>query len=1542
MTKNTSYKRLILKLIGAIISIPIGLFAILAVLLYVPAIQNFAVRELSEEISGATGMDVHVERVRLAFPLTLSVQNVKVSQESDTLLMAETLKVDVALMPLFAGRADVEELRFQGVRLDTQSWVPDTRIVGDLGLLVAESRGVDWNEGFVNLNSAEIQDAQFCVTLSDTALADTTASAPMDWRIAIPQVALKNVSIGLSLPGDSIRAFATIGDAKLNRGDINLQRGDYGLQLLRLQNSALALSETKGDSAQSLAMQFEEFLSHRADSVYPNFTYLVDSLTLQLDSMAYRHDGTLFAQLCDVSLREQRGLKVADFATTCYMDSSHLSIPGLLLATQKSVVTASVFMPWESLQPNHEEAMRARIDGVVGHEDVVAIGEILDVPALKEVYPRVALQLSASAVGNVDWLQISHLEMMYPGMVTLNATGAVANLMVSSEEHHKESLNVGLDYDIKIGQMQPWMRQLGIVDTVAVVPSGAFAKGNIALRGDDVEGAIAVSAEQGVMTASFDCNLRKEKYQLSANLDRLPITAFLPQLAIKPVVAEVQAEGAGFDLLDARTRLQLNARVDSLNYDNIDLNAMQLSASLAEQLVNVKFSADNTCIIGEGTILGSLKDGYDIALQAVLDRLSLQQLAGAEKDVAVGSSIDFHFQSNATLDSIDTEGGLRYNHFDTPTQSVPMKDIVFNFSTDTDTTKAKVAAGDLSMQYGSKGFVSDIMPAITPLTDYIQASIEKLHIVHDSLKMLAPNLHLKLDAGQDNPLTNIMRATGYEFDTLSIDLTSAPLDGINGDFMLRRLQHGNLLLDEVTADIRHGKKGIVLNGSIHNHTRKNPNKFKLDLRAYLLESGAGADFQFKNKDGVPGFNIGCITKITEEGLNTRLYPENPIIAFRNFKINKNNYIYLGRNRNIKADVRLEADDGTGLQLYSEPSDSINDITLSLRQLNLRELSNVLPYLPKMGGWLNADLHVTDDHKSLAAMGSVITNQFEFEDAKLGDLGADVIYLPKNKDEHYACAYINSNGSDVMECNGTYFNSEEGFFEGEVLLIEFPMSIVNGFLQGTDILLGGIANGELNVAGPLSAPAIDGNISFGNAHIYSNAYNFDFVMDDKPIRFEDSELRINDFRLMSTGKEPLTLNGTLNLKDLNAAQMDFSLKGHNFELINAKRKPTSVTFGKLFVDVDCTLRGSADNIVVRGDLNVLNRTNLTYILKDTPLTVDNQLEGLVEFIDFEEDEVKTTEEIIPETKLDVSLGLGISDAAHFHCNLSEDGKSYVDVQGGGNLTMRMTQQGELRLIGRLTMEEGEMKYALPIIPLKTFKLEQGSYIEFTGDIMNPRMNIQAKERMKALVTEDEKQRSVAFDVGVAISKTLSDMGLEFTIEAPEDLSIQNQLATMTAAQRSKTAVSLMATGLYIAEGNMASGGFQASSALNAFLQSEIQNIAGSALQTVDINFGVENNTTSTGATTTDYSFQFSKRFFGDRFAINIGGRVSTGNEADNSAASIIDNVTLEYRLDKGATRYVQVFYDRSTFDPLEGQLSKMGGGIVLRKKTAKLGELFIFK
>lgn len=214
-------------------------------------------------------------------------------------------------------------------------------------------------------------------------------------------------------------------------------------------------------------------------------------------------------------------------------------------------------------------------------------------------------------------------------------------------------------------------------------------------------------------------------------------------------------------------------------------------------------------------------------------------------------------------------------------------------------------------------------------------------------------------------------------------------------------------------------------------------------------------------------------------------------------------------------------------------------------------------------------------------------------------------------------------------------------------------------------------------------------------------------------------------------------------------------------------------------------------------------------------------------------------------------------------------------------------------------------------------------------------------MKTFVSSDEHRRAVVFDVGLKLTKPLDQMGLEFTIEAPEDLAVQNTLASMSKEQRSKAAVAMMATGMFIADNASAGSGFKANNALNAFLQNEIQSIAGKALKTVDISLGVETGTSSVGTVTTDYSFQFAKRFWNDRISVIIGGRVSAGKEADNSAESIINNVSIEYKINPGATRYARIFYERDTTDPLEGLLTKTGIGYSVRKKTDRFGDLFIF-
>lgn len=225
-------------------------------------------------------------------------------------------------------------------------------------------------------------------------------------------------------------------------------------------------------------------------------------------------------------------------------------------------------------------------------------------------------------------------------------------------------------------------------------------------------------------------------------------------------------------------------------------------------------------------------------------------------------------------------------------------------------------------------------------------------------------------------------------------------------------------------------------------------------------------------------------------------------------------------------------------------------------------------------------------------------------------------------------------------------------------------------------------------------------------------------------------------------------------------------------------------------------------------------------------------------------------------------------------------------------------------------------------------------------MNPKLNITATERTKANVAnESGGSRSVLFDCGVVITKTLNDMGLEFIIDAPEDQTISGELTTMSKEERGKVAVAMLTTGMYLADTNTSA--FSMNSALSSFLQSEINTIAGSALKTLDLSLDIDNSTDASGTMHTDYTFKFAKRFFNNRLRIEIGGKVSSGasDAMGGQSQSFFDNVTMEYRLNQDATKNLKLFYNQNVYDWLEGYTGEYGVGFVWRKKLNSLLDVF---
>jgi hypothetical protein len=164
--------------------------------------------------------------------------------------------------------------------------------------------------------------------------------------------------------------------------------------------------------------------------------------------------------------------------------------------------------------------------------------------------------------------------------------------------------------------------------------------------------------------------------------------------------------------------------------------------------------------------------------------------------------------------------------------------------------------------------------------------------------------------------------------------------------------------------------------------------------------------------------------------------------------------------------------------------------------------------------------------------------------------------------------------------------------------------------------------------------------------------------------------------------------------------------------------------------------------------------------------------------------------------------------------------------------------------------------------------------------------------------------------------------------------------MSTEERAKLAVGMLTTGMYLADGN--TGSFSMNSALSSFLQSEINNIAGSALKTLDLSVGIDNTTDATGAMQTDYSFKFAKRFFDNRLKIELGGIVSSGaNTPQGQKQSFFDNVSMEYRLNQSGTMNAKLFYQQNVYDWLDGYTNMYGGGYVWRRKLNSFWDIFQF-
>lgn len=1516
------------KTVAAIVLLPFVIIVLLAILLYVPPVQNWAVRQAAAYASGAMDMTVSVERVSLRFPLDLGIYGFRATQPNDslpsvtdTIADARLLVAGVKLLPLLDGKIDVKSISLQNAKVNTAQFVPSARVKGWVGSLRINPSEVWLSGSRVNLSKVRLSRADVDVALSDTVPEDTTPSHNV-WRINLERLHIDRSNVAVHMPGDTLQIAFYV-----NRLETEHVLADLGKQFYSIGSF--------GWDGGSLAYD-NNFIKPQKGGLDFNHI-LVKNIDLRFDSLLYA-DNALRLNLRRCTLSEKSGIAVSDITGSIALDSAHVNIRQLKLRTPYSHLAADGNVEFNAFANRNPGTIDLLVDASLGKQDIVRFMGFMPKAFLRQ-WPDAPLTLSGSVSGNMLAMKINDLKLSLPGAFMLSASGKARNV------NNTNSLQAAITADAKTYNLSFLTALLDPATRRSVaIPNGINLKGNFSVDGTRYAATFMAAQGGGSISGNARINTKGFTYRAQLSANGLRLANFLPGSGLEPFSGVITAEGGGLDFLSHHTWMEAKAQIVHFKYTGYDLSDMKLSASLRNGVGQAVLDSHNKLLNGIVDMRTSLANRQiDAKLALNLLNADFYKLGLTAKPLSASLMANLRLSSN--LKNRHSANGLIGNIVvrDSARAYRP-ESVNLDVFTRNDSTHAAIVCGDFALRLNAHGGMEHIVSCLTKTNDEFLKQTKEHYIDLLRLRQHLPLLSLYLDAGKENVFSRTMRRFGYDFHNAFVDMSLSPQDGINGRIRLDSLFAAGVQLDTIRLAFKSDSVKTDFEGQIRNN-RYNP-QYVFDARfrgAYYKRALYLGTHVYDDRNRL-GVALGLKGQMEPGGIRLSLGGVDPVLGYKAFKVNKDNYFFLGDDQRISADMKLRADDGMGVQIYTNDStEALQDVTVELTKFDLAKVLSVIPYAPNVSGLMNGDFHLVNNPSegNISVSSSVRVDNMAYEGCPIGNISSEFVYMPKESGtEHFVDGTLSMDDYEVCSLNGIYSTEGEGSLDARLEMRRTPLLLLNGFIPDRIISFKGYAEGDVRVKGPLDAPKVDGEVFFDSAYVASEPYGVQMRLCDDPVTISGSHMAFENFQMFASNGSPLTLYGSFDFSDLSEMMLNVRLRATNYLLIDSKENARSEAYGKAYVNFLGLIDGPLEALRMRGRLDVLGSSDITYILRDSPLSTDNQLDGLVKFVNFKNPEQAAVARP-PINGLQMDLTVDIDNGTHVLCALNTDQSNYVDIIGGGTLRMLYDASDGLSLYGRYTIGSGEMKYSLPVIPLKTFNIQEDGYVEFFGDPMNPRLNITALENTKATVTSDGANgRSVDFECGVEITKTLADMGLQFVVDAPDDQQVHNELMTMSKENRGKIAVTMLTTGMYLADGNTSS--LNVNSALSAFLSSQINAISGNALRTLDLSFGMDNTMLGSGQMHTDYSFKFSKRFWNNRLRIVIGGKVSSGAEVDNQNDTFFDNVTFEYRLSDNSNKYLKLFYDRDTYDWLEGYVGQFGGGFLWRRKMQHFKDLFRFK
>ncbi len=621
--------------------------------------------------------------------------------------------------------------------------------------------------------------------------------------------------------------------------------------------------------------------------------------------------------------------------------------------------------------------------------------------------------------------------------------------------------------------------------------------------------------------------------------------------------------------------------------------------------------------------------------------------------------------------------------------------------------------------------------------------------------------------------------------------------------------------------------------------------------------------------------------------------------------------------------------------------------------------------------VSVDGYVHSESGLLRAEGDLFVNDRGGETASRYDVFLSRAQQTANN-EQYAFHFTGESMNIEADAR-VYGDLSARSIEGSVSLDSLDLHLFEPVLRQYLVTLEGRLSGKLSASGPLDDPYLEGLVTFHNTVINPTALQTPFLMRDETARLEGRQLELEGLTLEDKRGNKAMLKGMVNLEKTATSNFDLSLNAKRFQMVDKPESQGDLYYGNVLLDMQGNVTGTFEEPVINLMTTFDQESNFTFIV---PKSATPTGEGVFRFVNDTASEVQNPEDSVSveqrmranSMSLEIDAGAELTDRFTLSVITNPLSGETLEIRGNGNLGFQLNRGGTMGLTGRYTISEGQYQLILFDIMKRNFKIEEGSTLSWSGEMLEAMANISAVYRVHA--SPDHLMEYERFDRGEASSDApvpievvmnlngpLLTPEIDFDLRADEEYSGSNLESVLSRLNRDESELNKQVFSLLLfnrfMSGQAASAdpmaytiSNQSRQSVSALLSKQLDRFAARYIKGVDLDVTIQSYETEMNeevAARTDVNMDVSTDLFNDRLTLEVGGAMNVketgGQEKNLEAGQLAGDFRASYKLTPDGRYLLTIFNETDYEGELDGEVTKTGVSFIFQRDFVSFRDLF---